>query len=195
MKLLIGAIIVAVSHSMVSTMPQPTQQTSFDTWANRLFDSAKQTTTEPSTSTPPPPPPEKDEKNNVQVEDQGNSDSLEHNNNPGFSAWANKLFSSTDSGATGSAETASSSSAPATAPVTEPAPFPSPTTVTPTPNITNASIIVAALLPPKVLPVTNGMDATNAAHALRFQAAALQREPNRNDTIAKEQAAEQKRND
>ena len=206
MKLLIGVLLVAVSHSMVSTMPQPTQQTSFDTWANRLFDSAKQTTTEPSTtsppieqasstSTPPPPPPEKDEKNNVQVEDQGNSDSLEHNNNPGFSAWANKLFSSTDSGATGSAETASSSSAPATAPVTEPAPFPSPTTVTPTPNITNASIIVAALLPPKVLPVTNGMDATNAAHALRFQAAALQREPNRNDTIAKEQAAEQKRND
>jgi flagellar biosynthesis GTPase FlhF len=122
-------------------------------------------------------------------------DSLENNNNPGFSAWANKLFSSTDSSATGSAETASSSSAPATAPVTEPAPFPSPTTVTPTPNITNASIIVAALLPPKVLPVTNGMDATNAAHALRFQAAALQREPNRNDTIAKEQAAEQKRND
>jgi hypothetical protein len=206
MKLLIGAIIVAVSHSMVSTMPQPTQQTSFDTWANRLFDSAKQTTTEPSTtsppiepasstSTPPPPPPEKDEKNNVQVEDQGNSDSLEHNNNPGFSAWANKLFSSTDSSATGSAEAASSSSTPATASVTEPAPFPSPTTITPTPNITNASIIVAALLPPKVLPVTNGMDATNAAHALRFQAAALQREPNRNDTIAKEQAAEQKRND
>lgn len=211
LRLLLLATVVALSHGMASTMPQPTQQTSFDTWANRLFDSAKQTTTEPSTTSPPidtakstpstpPPPPETNEENNVQVEDQGNSDSLEHNNNPGFSAWANKLFASTKSSATGSGEAVSLSSVPASAPVTEPVPFPPPTTVTPTPNITNitnASVIVAALLPPKVLPVTNGMDATNAAHALRFQAAALQGVPvlNRNDTIAKEQAEEQKRND